>query len=100
MSESKPVSIEEALKRVDQLLNANSPRTIDGQGTALGIKLALIMGREIRDAQPLGSESATIIAKWVEEYGQAQTESAIQMARQLMLQPGLLEKELELRLVR
>jgi len=97
---SGKIDFEQALIKVDLLLQQNNPQTIDAQGTALGIKLALIMGREIRDQKALGVESAPLIAKWMKEYGEAQTESAISMARNLLLKPHLLQQELELRLRR
>ncbi len=102
MSEIKGIfenlNIDESIARVDNLLTSNLPGSGEQMGTCLGIRLALEMAREIINGSGLGSQSSTIIANWVKEFGENQVETAIQAARSFITQPENLKNELEKRL--
>lgn len=96
---TSPKSLTEKLAFIDHLIQSNFPKRIEEQGTALGIKLALLMAKELQEGQPLGTYSGEEIAGWIKVYGEAQTESAVQMARKLLLEPKFLESELQDRFI-
>ncbi len=64
---------------------------------ALGMRLAVAMTIELRDGVPLGSQSGILVSTWAVDYPET-TEEAIQVAREFLLHPDTLAKELALRL--
>jgi hypothetical protein len=94
------LSIEDSIVRLDNLINKSLPNSIEKMGFILGVRLALEMAREIRDEQPLGSNSGPLIAEWVKKYGDAQAEESIQTARDFLTNTAELKKVLAKHLFR
>ncbi len=94
----KNLNINDSIERVDALLKSKMPSTLEKIGFSLGIRLALGMASEIKNAKPLGSETGELIAGWIKEHGQAPVEEAIQTARTFLTSPDRLKSEMESKL--
>ena len=81
--------IEEQLERLNHLLAQEEKPNAQ----ALGMILALMMTKEMKDGKALGSESGLKTVKWKEQYGDSTVEEAIVFARQFLTKPAdLVEK--------
>lgn len=76
-------SLEDSLKRIQGLVDStDSPRPLH-----LGILLALHIALEMRSGKEPGTETATMVAKWVELYGEESVDEAVTFTRQFLLKP-------------
>lgn len=73
----------ESIARVEKLVAQMERPT----ALALGINLALLMANEMRTGKELGADSAALVGQWVEQWGEATVESAVDLARSFLLNP-------------
>lgn len=91
LTKQENVSIEERISRIEKLLEEKeSPRAFE-----LGLLLALKMGEEIRNKQPLGSTTGDIVKGWSEKYPSSVVEEAIASAKEFLLNPAKLAERIK-----
>lgn len=91
-----PQNLDAMLGRIDGLLG--DTEDFERFRLGLGIKLALGMARELKNGQPLGSETGAWVHGWQKEFGAESTEKAIAIAREFLLNPDKLRKSFAERL--
>ena len=87
-------SIESCLERVDVLIQQQDPAI----PASLGIKLALLMGKELRDGLAVGALSTDLVRTWTQTFPELTVEEAITYARGLLLNPAELTQKIGERL--
>lgn len=81
LQEFQNLDLYEKVSRIEKRLEGKqNPKPFE-----LGILLALKMAVEIREKKELGSESAILVSKWVEEYPESVVEEAISNAKEFLL---------------
>lgn len=70
----------------------------DDAHRGLGLRLALGLAREIRDGIPPGTETADLVARWVEDYGPTLVDEAVVQAGVLLKDPARMASEIGRRL--
>jgi hypothetical protein len=91
-----PLSLSQSIERLDTLLvNAADE---EKARAAMGIRLALGMAQELKDGLPLGTETAGLVAGWVESHGQDSVDAAVAIAREFLTKPEEMRKVLGQRL--
>jgi hypothetical protein len=93
---ARPQSIEESIERLDALLAET--REEEKIRAGMGIRLALGMAQELKNGQPLGSETGDLVTEWLETYGQETVDAAVAIARQFLTKPEDMRKALGKRL--
>lgn len=83
-------NLDEALKRLEGLLE--DTKDMERFCMGLGIRLALGMARELRDAKPLGSETGAWVQGWQDEFGVETVDKAVSIAREFLLRPDKLRQ--------
>ena len=86
----------ETLKRLDELIERTE--NVDRLRSGLGMRLALSMAQELREHEDLGTDTAPLVAGWVERFGQDSVDAAIAIAREFLIRPDQLAKEFAARL--
>lgn len=87
-----PLSLSRSIERLDALLaNAGDEEKIRA---GMGIRLALGMAQELKDGLPLGTETADLVAGWMENYGRDTVDAAIAIAREFLTKPEEMRKAL------
>jgi hypothetical protein len=86
----------ETLKRLDDLIGRTE--NIERLRSGLGMRLALSMAQELREHKDLGTDTAALVADWVERFGQDTVDAAIAIAREFLIRPDQLAKEFAARL--
>jgi hypothetical protein len=86
----------ETLKRLDDLIGRTE--NIERLRSGLGMRLALSMAQELREHKDLGTDTAPLVAGWVERFGQDSVDAAIAIAREFLIRPDELAKEFAARL--
>jgi hypothetical protein len=87
-------SIESCLERVDALIETQDPAV----PASLGIKLALLMGMELRDSLDVGALSTDLVRSWTQTLPGSIVDEAIAYARGLLLNPAELTRKIGERL--
>jgi len=82
--------LDDALRRIESLMEAT--QDFEKFSMGLGMRLALGMGKEIRDGKALGSDTAVWIAAWQKDYGSETAEKAVSVAREFLLNPEKLRQ--------
>jgi hypothetical protein len=88
----------ETLQRLDELIDRTEH--IERLRSGLGMRLALTIAHELREHRNIGEVSATLVAGWVERFGQDTVDMAVAVAREFLLRPDALAKEFAERLQR
>ena len=88
--------LEETLKRLDELLARTE--NLERLRSGLGMRLALSMAKELRDGKALGTDTAPLVAGWVETHGQDTVDIAVSIAREFLTRPDTLVKDFAQRL--
>lgn len=87
-----PLNLSRSIERLDSLLaNAGDEEKIRA---GMGIRLALGMAQELKDGLPLGTETAELVAGWVEGYGRDTVDAAVAIAREFLTKPEEMRKAL------
>lgn len=86
----------ETLDRLDALVE--NSRDEEKIRVGLGMRLALSMAQELHYGKPLGSDTAELVAGWVEKFGQETVDKAVGVARTFLTRPDELAKEFAQRL--
>ena len=88
----------ETLQRLDELIDRTE--NIERLRSGLGMRLALTIANELREHRNIGEVSATLVAGWVERFGQDTVDMAVAVAREFLIRPDALAKEFAERLQR
>lgn len=101
MSEPTPAHLDgehldETLRRLDELIDRT--QDVERLRSGLGMRLALTMAQELRDGKPLGTDTTSLVAGWVERHGQDSVDVAVGIAREFLTRPDALVKEFAQRL--
>ncbi len=91
-----PKELWPTLKRLDDLLAETDD--VSRQRAGMGIRLALGMAQELRDGLPLGTDTAALVAAWVEKYGKESVDAAVAIARDFLVKPDEMRRALAVRL--
>jgi hypothetical protein len=86
--------LDENLKRVDYLLKGSQ----SAQAHGLGIKLALLIAKELQEGLEVGSLSGDAIRQWNREFPESVVEEAVVMARQFLLDPAKIKSKIRQKL--
>ncbi len=87
-------SLDEQIKRVDELI-ANAKEV---SAYNLGIKLALLMAKELKEGKAPGSISGETIKKWSDDYYPEFIEEVVGYAREFIIKPHELVSEIGTRI--
>jgi len=91
-----PPDLAKSIERLDTLL-VHAPDEEKARA-AMGMRLALGMAQELKDGLPLGTETAGLVAGWVESHGQESVDAAVAIAREFLTKPEEMRKVLGERL--
>jgi hypothetical protein len=90
--ESSDVS--EILERIDYLIEQEK----EVEPHMIGLKIAILMGKELKNGLALGSESGTEIIKWKGYFSETEMDEIIGYARQFLMEPSHLVQKLSQRI--
>ncbi len=85
--------LEERIERLDRLIAERE----DGM-RGLGVRLALGLARELRRGVAPGTDTAGLVAGWVERFGAEVVDEAVSQARVLLKDPARMADEFRRRL--
>lgn len=85
--------LRERIARLDQLILER-----DDGNRGLGLRLALGLALELRQGMAPGTETASLVAGWLESYGQDTVDDAVAQARALVKDPAGMARELSRRM--
>ena len=86
-------SLEERIERLDRLIETRE----DG-ARGLGVRLALGLAQEIREALTPGTLTGEMVAHWVVKFGTQTVDEAVSQARVLLMDPARMASEFRKRL--
>ena len=87
-------SLDESIERIETLIKARDiPKPLH-----LGILLALMIARELRDGKAPGTDTAPRVAEWVDHFGGGSVDEAVLYARHFLLKPKELVGDIESKL--
>ena len=84
---------QERISRLDRLIQER-----DDGIRGLGIRLALGLALEVRKGEPLGTETAALVAGWTERFGAESVDDAVAQARVLLADPARMATEFQRRM--
>ncbi|MBK9578737.1 MAG: hypothetical protein IPO40_16820 [Fibrobacteres bacterium] len=85
--------LRDRIQRLDGLISQRDDGT-----RGLGLRLALGLALELRQGLAPGTETATLVAGWLETYGQDTVDDAVAQARALVKDPAGMARELSRRM--